>query len=149
PLPESEVVSWMQQVAEGMTAASERQIIHRDLKPSNILIDTRNRARVTDFGLGRSLADAGQITHTDAVLGTPYYMAPEQAEDPQSVDNRADIYSFGATFYHALTGTPPFEGKTTFSILYKHKTEPLLSPSARNRELSDRVCEVLERCLAK
>jgi serine/threonine protein kinase len=149
PLPESEVVSWMQQVAEGMMAASERQIIHRDLKPSNILIDTRNRARLTDFGLGRSLADTGQLTQTDAVLGTPYYMAPEQAEDPQSVDSRADIYSFGATFYHALTGTPPFQGKTTFSILYKHKTEPLLSPSARNPALSDRVCEVLERCLAK
>ena len=76
-------------------------------------------------------------------------MAPEQAEDPHSVDSRADIYSFGATFYHALTGTPPFEGKTTFSILYKHKTEPLQSPSARNPELSDRVCEVIERCLAK
>jgi serine/threonine protein kinase len=149
PLPELEVVSWMQQVAEGMMAASLLQIIHRDLKPSNILIDTGNRARVADFGLGRSLADAGSLTHTDAVLGTPYYMAPEQAEDPHSVDNRADIYSFGATFYHALTGTPPFEGKTTFSVLYKHKTEPLLSPSARNSELSDRVCEVVERCLAK
>jgi O-acetyl-ADP-ribose deacetylase (regulator of RNase III)/predicted Ser/Thr protein kinase len=149
PLPEPETVSWMQQVAEGMLAASERQIIHRDLKPSNILIDTRNRARVADFGLGRGPADPGLLTQSDAVLGTPYYMAPEQAEDPQSVDIRADIYSFGATFYHVLTGSPPFEGKTTFSILYKHKTEPLLAPSARNPELSDRVCEVLERCLAK
>lgn len=149
PLPEADVVPWMQQVAEGMIAASECQIVHRDLKPSNILIDTRNRARVADFGLGRSATDGGLLTQSDAVLGTPYYMAPEQAEDPQNVDNRADIYSFGATFYHALTGTPPFEGKTSFSILYKHKTEPLVSPSARNTALSGRVCEVLERCLAK
>ena len=149
PLVELEAVSWMNQVAEGMQAAWERQIIHRDLKPSNILIDTRSRARVADFGLGRCLADTALLTQSDAVLGTPYYMAPEQAEDPQNVDTRSDIYSFGATFYHTLTGSPPFDGKTTFSILYKHKTESLVSPSARNPKLSDRVCEVLERCLAK
>jgi O-acetyl-ADP-ribose deacetylase (regulator of RNase III) len=132
-----------------MRAAAERQIIHRDLKPSNILINLRNRALVADFGLGRGPTDAGLLTQSNAVLGTPYYMAPEQAEDPQSVDARADIYSFGATFYHALTASPPFDGKTAFSVLYKHKTEPLVSPSARNPGLSERTCGVLERCLAK
>jgi len=76
-------------------------------------------------------------------------MAPEQAEDPHGVDTRADIYSFGATFYHALTGQPPFEGETAFSILYKHKTEPLISPRARNQRISERTTELLERCLAK
>src|SRR5262249_17282631 len=83
------------------------------------------------------------------VMGTPYYMAPEQAEDPHGVDTRADIYSFGATFYHALTGRPPFEGQTAFSVLYMHKTEPLVSPRARRPELSERTTELLERCLAK
>jgi serine/threonine protein kinase len=149
PLPEPDVLPWMQQVAKGMLAASERGIVHRDLKPSNILIDSRGNARVADFGLGRGTTELGELTHSDAVIGTPYYMAPEQAEDPQSVDTRADIYSYGATFYHALTGVPPFEGKTTFSILYKHKTEPLISPRSRNPEISPWISELLERCLAK
>jgi O-acetyl-ADP-ribose deacetylase (regulator of RNase III) len=82
-------------------------------------------------------------------MGTPYYMAPEQAEDPRGIDTRADIYSFGATFYHALTGQPPFDGTTAFSVLYKHKTEPLISPIARNPDISERTSELLERCLAK
>jgi O-acetyl-ADP-ribose deacetylase (regulator of RNase III) len=65
------------------------------------------------------------------------------------VDTRADIYSFGATFYHALTGVPPYDGPTSFAILYKHKTEPLISPRARNPEISERINDLIERCLAK
>src|SRR5262245_29607863 len=83
------------------------------------------------------------------IMGTPFYMAPEQAEDPRGVDTRADVYSFGAMFYHALTGQHPFDGPTAFSILYQHKTEPLVSPSARNPEISRRISDLLERCLAK
>lgn len=149
-LAEPAASPYMCQVAQGMLAAAERKIIHRDLKPSNILVDTKGRARVADFGLARGPADLeGQLTEPDVVLGTPYYMAPEQAEDPQGVDTRADIYSYGATFYHALTGTPPFRGKTAFSILYKHKTEPLVPPRARSEGISPRMSELLERCLAK
>jgi serine/threonine protein kinase len=149
PVPHAEVVPWMRQVAEGMNAAAERKIIHRDLKPSNILIDTTGRARVADFGLSRGPAHPEELTRSNAVVGTPYYMAPEQAEDPQAVDTRADLYSFGATFYHALTGTPPFEGKTPFAILYKHKVEPLVPSSTRNPEVPRWLCNVLEICLAK
>jgi O-acetyl-ADP-ribose deacetylase (regulator of RNase III) len=76
-------------------------------------------------------------------------MAPEQAEDPRGIDTRADVYSFGATFYHALTGRPPFDGPTTFTVLYKHKTEPLITPRALNPEISQRTNDLLERCLAK
>lgn len=82
-------------------------------------------------------------------LGTADYMAPEQAEDPRAVDTRADIYSFGATFYHALTGERPFHGETPFAVLYRHKTEPLISPRSRNARLSKRTSEVIERCMAK
>jgi serine/threonine protein kinase len=124
-------------------------VIHRDLKPSNLLIDTRGCARVADFGLARGPTTVGDLSLSGQVMGTAYYMAPEQAEDPRLVDTRADIYSFGATFYHALTGRPPFEGETFFTILYKHKTEPLISPRARRPDLSERVSELLERCLAK
>jgi serine/threonine protein kinase len=148
-LSEDRVLTWMRQVCEGMLAATEEGIIHRDLKPSNLLIDTQGRARVSDFGLARGPACLPDLSQRGEMMGTPYYMAPEQAEDPGGVDTRADIYSFGATFYHALTGKPPFDGVSPFSILYKHKTEPLASPQALRRSLSDRTSELLERCLAK
>jgi O-acetyl-ADP-ribose deacetylase (regulator of RNase III) len=76
-------------------------------------------------------------------------MAPEQAERPRSVDTRSDIYSFGATYYHALTGVPPFLGDSDFAILFKHKTEPLISPRDRCEDVSENIAELLERCLAK
>jgi len=148
-IPEDRAVKWMSDVCDGMAAASEQGIIHRDLKPANILIDSKSRALVADFGLARSESALSDMTLSDSVMGTPHYMAPEQAEDPRGVDTRADIYSFGATFYHALTGTPPFEGNSVFSILCKHKSEPLISPRSRNPVISERLCSIIERCLAK
>jgi O-acetyl-ADP-ribose deacetylase (regulator of RNase III) len=148
-LPEDGVLPWMRHTCEGMLAAAEHGIIHRDLKPSNLLIDKKGYTRVADFGLARGPASQMDFSQSAGMMGTPLYMAPEQAEDPHGVDTRADIYSFGATFYHALTGRPPFEGQTAFSILYKHKTEPLICPRAHKPELSLRTSELLERCLAK
>jgi serine/threonine protein kinase len=148
-LSEENVLPWMRQTCEGMLAAANEGIIHRDLKPSNILIDNQGRARVADFGLARGPTSLGDLSQSGSVMGTPYYMAPEQAEDPRRIDTRADVYSFGATFYHALTGSPPFEGATPFAVPYKHKTEPLISPKARNPFLSERTSQLLERCLAK
>lgn len=151
-ISESQALAWMRQTCEGMYAAERQGIVHRDLKPANILIDKQGNALVADFGLARetSLSDSsgGPMTLT-GLMGTPYYMAPEQAENPLGVDIRADVYSFGATFYHALTGAPPFEGDSAFSVLFKHKMEPLISPAARAPDISARTSELLERCLAK
>jgi serine/threonine protein kinase len=148
-LPEDGALPLMRQVCAGMIAAAEQGIIHRDLKPANILIDHKGRALVADFGLARGDPGLSELSRSQQVIGTPYYMAPEQAEDAQGVDTRADIYSFGATFYHALTGVPPYDGPSAFAILYKHKTEPLISPKARNPEISERTSDLIERCLAK
>jgi O-acetyl-ADP-ribose deacetylase (regulator of RNase III) len=106
-------------------------------------------ALVADFGLARGPLGPSDLSHTGSVMGTPHYMAPEQAENPKGVDTRADIYSFGATFYHLLTGRPAFDGETAFTVMFKHKTEPLPSPRARNPALSARTSELLERCMAK
>ncbi len=148
-VPEATALPWMRQTCEGMLAAAAQGITHRDLKPSNLLIDAQGAARVADFGLACGPAAGDGLSLPGGLMGTPHYMAPEQAEDPHGVDTRADIYSFGATFYHALTGRPPFEGKTAFSILYKHKAEPLVAPAAIRPALSERTGEVIERCLAK
>jgi O-acetyl-ADP-ribose deacetylase (regulator of RNase III) len=83
------------------------------------------------------------------VMGTPSYMSPEQAEDALQADTRSDIYSFGASFYHLLTGSAPFTGKSVFSILMKHKTEPIVSPLSLNPSIGLQVSSCLERCLAK
>ena len=148
-IDEAQGLTWMRQTCEGMRHAAGLGIVHRDLKPSNILIDAGGVARVADFGLARGSV-AGDLAQTtdQSTMGTPLYMAPEQAEDPHTVDTRADVYSFGATFYHVLTGRPPFDGSTAFSVLFKHKTEPI-APRARNTQLSARTSEVIERCLAK
>ncbi len=148
PIDEARAWRWMIQVCRGMQEAANRGIVHRDLKPSNILIDEHDQARVADFGLA-SHTQSCRLTFGGGPMGTPHYMAPEQAEDPRAVDTRADVYSFGATFYHVLTGRTPFEGKTAFDMLYKHKTEPLISPRSRNPRISARISELIERCLAK
>jgi serine/threonine protein kinase len=146
--PESRVLKWMLQVCDGMQTAASQGIVHRDLKPSNILIDEKDTAYVLDFGLARS-GSVTPLTQSGGLMGTPYYMSPEQAEDPRAVDTRADIYSYGALFYHVVTRQAPFTGDSWFSILLKHKTEPLISPKSHIPEISERLSDCLERCLAK
>lgn len=142
------VRQWMRDVCVGMIDAEAKGVIHRDLKPSNIIIDTHNRALVMDFGIATGHT-MDQLTLDGQVLGTPLYMAPEQAEDPSKVDTRADVYSFGATFYHAIVRQPPFAAETPWSVVWKHKTEPLIPPKSRNPSVSSVLNDCIERCLAK
>ncbi|MBL8821869.1 MAG: serine/threonine-protein kinase [Planctomycetia bacterium] len=148
-MEESELLPIMRQVAQGMAEAADLGIIHRDLKPANILIDRLGNARVADFGLARGTMDLSHLSMTGDIMGTPHFMAPEQAENPKHVDTRADIYSFGATLYKALTGKFPFDGESVFSILCKHKFDPLVSPRSLNPKISARMNEIIERCMAK
>lgn len=139
---------WMLEAARGLAAASNQGIVHRDVKPSNIIIDASGQARVADFGLARDMEDISSSL-SSSLLGTPMYMAPEQAENPRAADIRSDIYSLGATFYHVLTGQPPFSGGSAFAVLFKHKMEPLLGVRTRNPSVSNHMAEIIERCLAK
>jgi eukaryotic-like serine/threonine-protein kinase len=148
-LSEKEALPLMLQTAQGMAAAEQHGIVHRDLKPSNILTTAAGGVRVADFGLARGPGVDPECSVTGEVLGTPFYMAPEQWESPRALDGRADVYAYGATFYHALTGVVPFTGATAIAVLLAHKTEPLVSPRAHNKKLSERTTATLERCLAK
>lgn len=147
-LDQESILQWMCDVCQGMITAGGQRVIHRDLKPSNILIDKNNRALITDFGLA-SLPTLNQLSTPGQILGTPFYMAPEQAEDPRNVDSRADIYSFGATFYHVVTRRPPFQGDSLWSIVLKHKTEPLVPPRSHNASIPAFINDCIERCMTK
>src|SRR6266550_3681809 len=103
--------------------AAQRGIVHRDIKPDNIMFDEFGQSVLTDFGIAKA-ASGQKLTGTGMSIGTPHYMSPEQAR-AQSIDGRSDIYSLGVVAYQCLTGTVPYDGEDSFSIGYKHITEPI------------------------
>jgi len=156
PFAMQDGISWMRQVCQAMVAATEHGIVHRDIKPANIIIAAAdNSVKLLDFGLAIAIPDGERavtgrvLTKAGQMLGTPHYMSPEQGFDSTIVDLRNDVYSFGATFYHLLTGTTPFEGLDFVEVVYKHRMEILESPRSRNPDLDKDVANILERCLAK
>ena len=121
------------QSAEALAHAHERGVLHRDVKPANILVTAEGNAVVADFGLGRVVdpkgREAGRMTASGEVMGTPSYMAPEFASgDLRGVDARCDVYGLGATLYEAMTGRPPFIGKTTLEILKRVTSDEPVPP---------------------
>ncbi len=143
-------VEIVQQVADGLRYANRKGIIHRDLKPENIMIDSDGSVRIADLGLAKEVVTHGSSATLDGdVLGTPYYMSPEQIRQPSEVDFRADIYSLGATLYHMVVGEAPYDAATPFEIMAQHLNEPLPSPDARQPELPPGLCDLMLRCMQK
>src|SRR5438270_11520661 len=150
PIPIRRAVELMANVARTVHYAHEHGILHRDIKPGNILLDTKGEAHLTDFGLARLVESESSVTHTLDVLGTPSYMAPEQAVgNNAAVSNATDVYGLGAVLYQLLTGHPPFAGGTTYeTIKLLEDTEPrpprLLNPKV-DRDLSTICLKCLEK----
>src|SRR5690606_11491995 len=117
PLPRASRM--LTQIASALTFAHEHGIIHRDLKPNNVLLDARDNAYLTDFGIAKMLAGTTKLTATGNILGTPAYMAPEQWRG-EAVDARTDIYSLGVMLYEMVLGRLPFSGDTPYTLMYKH-----------------------------
>jgi serine/threonine-protein kinase len=107
------------QVSRALQHAHRRGIIHRDIKPENIMITREGVVKLADLGLAKRLDSSGGITQAGSVLGTPFYMAPEQAKDFSKVDQRSDIYSLGVTLFKSLTGKVPFDGRTPIEVMIK------------------------------
>jgi len=145
-LPLRRVIHIAQQVAAALDYAHSQGFVHRDIKPSNIIVGQGDSIKLTDFGIAKSRHDA-RLTITGSLLGTPYYMSPEQAQG-QVVDYRADIYSLGVVCYEMLTGRVPFGGETP-AVLHAHVYETPLPMRSLNRRLPAEVEKAVGRALAK
>ena len=126
--------------------AAQRGIVHRDIKPDNIMFDEFGQCVLTDFGIAKA-ASGGRLTGTGMSIGTPHYMSPEQAR-AQPIDGRSDIYSLGVVAYQSLAGVVPYDGEDSFSIGYKHITEPIPTPQLINAD-ERRLFEVIKQMLMK
>src|SRR5437016_4264474 len=137
-------------VARTVQFAHERGILHRDIKPGNILLDRHGEPHLTDFGLARLIEQESTVTNSFEVLGTPSYMAPEQAAGhAKELTAGADVYALGAVFYQMLTGEPPFAGGTTYeTIRMVLETEPR-NPRLRNSRVDTDLATICLKCLEK
>src|SRR5688572_9964203 len=126
-----EAVVFGRAVAEALAAAHARGVVHRDIKPMNLVLPGGDSARVKvlDFGIARHIHQAGVLTHTGAVVGTPGYMAPEQVRGLTDIDARTDVFSLGCVLYRALTGMPAFGGDQSLAVLAKILVEDVIAPS--------------------
>jgi DNA-binding response OmpR family regulator/tRNA A-37 threonylcarbamoyl transferase component Bud32 len=136
-----EALGLMKQVALALRAIHEFGIIHRDLKPENIMFRADDTLAIVDFGIAKQMTDANSLTQTGHILGTPYYLSPEQARG-ENLDGRTDIYSAGVIMYEMLSQRRPFSATTPIALVNKHINEPIprLAPElARYQELVDRM----------
>ena len=147
PLPVDEAVAYAIEIARALGAAHARGIVHRDIKPQNVLIDEEGAAKVTDFGIARTLDDDG-LTAEGRVLGTTDYVSPEQALG-NDVTGQTDIYSLGVVLYEMLTGDVPFHGENQVSVAMKHVREDLPDVAVRRPEISASLGSVLDRMTDK
>jgi serine/threonine-protein kinase len=146
-LPITESVAYAIEIARALGAAHARHIVHRDVKPQNVLIDQEGSAKVTDFGIARTLEEDG-LTADGRVLGTTDYVSPEQALG-QPVTGQSDLYSLGIVLYEMLTGAVPFRGDSQVAVAMKHVREQIPDVQATRPEVSAALAAVLETATAK
>ena len=147
PLPVRRVLELGLEVGRALAFAHAQGLVHRDVKPQNVLLNGDGRAKVTDFGIVRSL-DAVGHTETGTVLGTSHYIAPEQARG-EPVDAQTDVYSFGVVLHELLTGEVPYPGDNFLSVAMKHVNDPVPSVLGARPDTPLRLASLIERCLAK
>jgi eukaryotic-like serine/threonine-protein kinase len=139
------------QIAHGLAYAHLQGVVHRDIKPDNIILALDGTAKILDMGLSKNILDAELSfrTTTGVMVGTPHYIAPEQARAEQDIDGRADIYSLGATYYHLVTGETPFQGNTAVEVIAQHLNKQLPDPRDIRDGVPDGIVHVLRKMMAK
>jgi serine/threonine protein kinase len=148
PFLPDEAVDIVLQTARGLAAAEQAGIVHRDIKPENIMIDTESVVKITDFGLAKAVQDEAGATQAGIIVGTPFYMSPEQAKGLE-LDTRSDLYSLGVTFFHMVTGQLPFDGESVISVLLKHISGERPDPSEVNPAVPSAVSRLILRLMAR
>ncbi|MFZ2656124.1 MAG: protein kinase, partial [Victivallales bacterium] len=149
-IPEKQALELIMGIAEGLCFAwNKHRIIHRDIKPANIMIDSEGVPKLMDLGISKCVGEDKSLTMTGIVVGTPYYISPEQGMGMKELDFHCDIYSLGATLYHVVTGEVPYTGPTTISIITQHITEPFPPPRLKNPDVTEQCAVLLEVMMAK
>jgi serine/threonine protein kinase/WD40 repeat protein len=150
PLPPQEAASLLRDIADAMAYAHAQHVVHRDLKPANILIDQSGKTKVSDFGLAKRIDADSDLTATGQILGTPSYMAPEQAAgDPDAVGPLADVYALGAILYALLTGRPPFQASNPIDTIMAVLEHEPIPPIQLNDKVPKDLNTICLKCLEK
>ena len=150
PLPARRAAELVAAVARAVDHAHRHGVLHRDIKPSNVIVDAEGQPHVTDFGLARRMVDPGGMTLAGQILGTPGFMAPEQATgDPQNVGVSADVYSLGAVLYQLLTGRPPFMGANLIAVLRQVAETEAVAATLLNPAVPRDLETIAQKCLNK
>jgi WD40 repeat protein/tRNA A-37 threonylcarbamoyl transferase component Bud32 len=149
PLPARQAATLVETLAHAMHYAHRHGIVHRDLKPGNVLLTADGVPKITDFGLARSVEGDSGLTKTGVAMGTPSYMAPEQAEGKKEVGPAADIYALGAILYEMLTGRPPFVGVDEYDIIDQVKNDEPVPPSRLQPKVPHDLATICLHCLHK
>jgi len=137
------------QAVKGLKAAADRGIIHRDVKPANLMVTYDGTVKVVDFGIAKMMDDSETLrTATGSIMGTPSYMSPEQCKG-QDTGFRSDMYSLGCTFFQALTGKPPFEGDTAYTVMAKQISTPVPAISTMTSNVPERLCNITYTMMEK
>lgn len=147
-MPPEDARQAMMQVARGLRAAHRVGVIHRDIKPSNLMVSSEGVIKIADFGLAKPMDGDNQITQEGALVGSPYYIAPEQAIG-DAIDHRADMYALGAAFHHLLVGQPPFDGPRPMAVVAKHLSEDLTPLRESAPHVPAALAAIVERLLEK
>src|SRR5579871_118364 len=137
------------QAAEGLNAAyTQKKVVHRDIKPQNILVTTKNVIKLTDFGMARA-QESVTLTGSNVFMGTPYYVAPEQADDSRSADIRSDLYSLACVVFEMVTGQVPYDGTNAVDVVVKHVRNPIPSACGIIPDLPDAFDVFFQKAMAK
>lgn len=145
-LPEKQAIEYALQICSALSSAHKNGIIHRDIKPQNILVNENDVAKITDFGIAKSVSSHAESD--SQVIGSVYYVSPEQAKG-EKLDQRTDIYSFGIMLYEMLTGELPYKGEKSISVALKHINEQITPPKRLNNEISESLNKIIIKATSK